>query len=227
MMKRMLHKGLSILLAAVMLMTVFTAVPVTVNADTHEHPLTHVEKEFPTTEKNGHIECWYCESCGKYFSDESAQSELTEAETLIPYFTYELADGVVKLTGYNGADEDIVIPDTVPENYPDPSLRGKTISVIKESAFEGNQTIKRVKVSDSINNIADYAFDSCPELTEVIIGRGVNYLGMSSFGRRDVLAGAAGAEVEGRRTTDSILGLVSCAKETGKGVFHEKITLSW
>ncbi|MCD8329575.1 MAG: hypothetical protein LUC27_02645, partial [Lachnospiraceae bacterium] len=46
------------------------------NAQIIAHKLTHVEAKEATCIADGNIEYWYCEDCGGYFSDETAQKEL-------------------------------------------------------------------------------------------------------------------------------------------------------
>ena len=45
--------------------------------------LRHVDAKKATKSAEGNIEYWYCEGCGKYYSDEAATTEITEAETVI------------------------------------------------------------------------------------------------------------------------------------------------
>lgn len=42
--------------------------------------LTHVEAKAATTEAEGNIEYWYCEGCGKYYSDGTAATEITKEQ---------------------------------------------------------------------------------------------------------------------------------------------------
>lgn len=42
--------------------------------------LTHVEAKAATTEAEGNIEYWYCEGCGKYYSDATAVTEITKEQ---------------------------------------------------------------------------------------------------------------------------------------------------
>ena len=44
--------------------------------------LTHVEAKAATTEAEGNIEYWYCEGCGKYYSDAAAVTEITKEQTV-------------------------------------------------------------------------------------------------------------------------------------------------
>gem|GEM_PF-3497314 len=51
--------------------------------DTEEHVLTpHAAKE-PTCTEAGNIAYWTCDDCGKFFSDADAQTEITEAQTVV------------------------------------------------------------------------------------------------------------------------------------------------
>ena len=45
--------------------------------------LRHIEAKEATGESEGNIEYWYCEECGKCFSDEAASVEITKADTEI------------------------------------------------------------------------------------------------------------------------------------------------
>lgn len=42
--------------------------------------LTHMEAKAATTEAEGNIEYWYCEGCGKYYSDATAATEITKEQ---------------------------------------------------------------------------------------------------------------------------------------------------
>ncbi len=178
-MKRLLHKGLSVLMAAVMLATAFTAVPFVANADDHVHTLLHREKKIPTKDENGHIEYWYCADCDSYFLDQYGINEISQEKTVLLYYTFAEENGKVTLTKYNGNDETLIVPDTVPENYPDESLRGKTVTAIGDEAFMG-RNLKTVTIPDSYTHIGIRAFSSCT-VTTVTIGKGLEHLGRECF----------------------------------------------
>lgn len=44
--------------------------------------LQHVDAKAATTEAEGNIEYWYCAGCGKYYSDDAAANEITQAQTV-------------------------------------------------------------------------------------------------------------------------------------------------
>ena len=50
----------------------------------HDDKLKHVEAKAATTSEEGNIEYWYCEACGKYYSDAGAENEIPQSETVIP-----------------------------------------------------------------------------------------------------------------------------------------------
>ena len=49
-----------------------------------DHKLIRNEAKEPTLDSAGNIEYWYCEDCGKYFSDKDAGKEIELADTVIP-----------------------------------------------------------------------------------------------------------------------------------------------
>ncbi len=141
-----------------------------------KHALQHKEKVYPTVEKHGTIECWYCPDCGKYFSDENGEHPLEEDEIVLSYFTFVDDGQYIKLTSYNGNDESVLVPDKIPNDYPDESLRGKDFSIIREDAFKRNPTIRNVIIQDNVSHIGAEAFKGCPQLEEVTIGKNLDTL---------------------------------------------------
>ena len=57
-----------------------------INANNHTD-LKHIKAKAPTKNAEGNIEYWYCEDCGKYFSDADAKNEITKAATVIAKLT--------------------------------------------------------------------------------------------------------------------------------------------
>ena len=53
-----------------------------IDSDNHKG-LKHVEKVDATKEKEGNIEYWYCEDCGKYFGGENGTKEIEKNDTVI------------------------------------------------------------------------------------------------------------------------------------------------
>ena len=56
----------------------------TIPKDANNHTdLTHVDAAAATTKAEGNIEYWHCTGCGRYFSDEAATKEITQADTVL------------------------------------------------------------------------------------------------------------------------------------------------
>ncbi|MCD7828748.1 MAG: leucine-rich repeat protein [Clostridiales bacterium] len=89
-------------------------------------------------------------------------------------FTYEIISGSseVRITGYEGTAEDVVIPDTI---------NGRTVSEIGASAFSGNEIIETLEISSNIKRILSDAFSGCTALAEVSIPASVTSIGDSAF----------------------------------------------
>lgn len=69
--------------------------------------LKHVPAAAPTVSKDGNTEYWYCEDCGKYFSDANAANEITRESTVIPALKapgIKPADGKGVYTKNSGKD---------------------------------------------------------------------------------------------------------------------------
>lgn len=69
--------------------------------------LKHVPAAAPTVSKDGNTEYWYCEDCGKYFSDANAANEITRESTVIPALkapSIKPADGKGVYTKNSGKD---------------------------------------------------------------------------------------------------------------------------
>ena len=47
------------------------------------HSLKHVPAKAATRQAEGNIEYWYCDGCGKYFSDQAASKEIAKADTVV------------------------------------------------------------------------------------------------------------------------------------------------
>ena len=94
----------------------------TVNSDNHAN-LVHVPAKAATTREEGNIEYWYCEACGKYFSDAEAEHEITQADTVIPK----------RRPSGNSASYPITIPDKTDNGNvtvsPKSASKGSTVTV--------------------------------------------------------------------------------------------------
>ncbi len=93
-------------------------------------------------------------------------------ETDASLFEYEDVDGGVSITGFNGSDEIVVIPQ---------SIDGKSVVSISKDAFVNNSTIRGLKISDMIHTIGDSAFMNCLELEVFVSGNSLKKLDSYCF----------------------------------------------
>lgn len=86
------------------------------------------------------------------------------------YFVLE--DGSASLSGYDSAEGDIILPDTLEE---------RPMTIIGSSAFSQNSLITSVTIPDSVTKIDEMAFIHCSELTEVILPDSLVSIEMNAF----------------------------------------------
>ena len=60
------------------------ASPQTEQKNEHEHDLVRTAARAASCEEDGNIQYWYCDGCGKYFSDAEAKNEIAQADTVLP-----------------------------------------------------------------------------------------------------------------------------------------------
>lgn len=87
-------------------------------------------------------------------------------------FDVEDVEGGVAITGFNGTNEIVVIPETI---------NGKTVVAIGEKAFANNQTIRGLKISNSVSVIGDSAYMNCFSLEVVTFGSSVKTVEYHAF----------------------------------------------
>ena len=151
------------------------------------HTLTHHAEVTPTVSSNGCREYWSCDVCSKRFSDADGQFEINEesfnALYIVPYIQYAeyYIDGnlATVVTAYFGNNTTVLVPKTVPDNYPDESLRGKTVTRLNSTAFANNNIVEWVVIRD-IQIIYGGAFKNCSALEKVYVGRNL-YINNDAF----------------------------------------------
>ena len=154
----------------------------------HRHDLQFVDAVLPTAEvldangeiENGHSAYWYCADCGGYFADEDGTEEIALADTVLPYCSYHDNGEYVRVVKYYGGDAVVTVPDTVPMNYPDETVRGKAVTSINHYAFE-NTAVTSVTIGDTVQMIGWHAFNGCTQLQTVFVGAGLNYMYSEAF----------------------------------------------
>lgn len=133
------------------------------NPNHHGDKLNHVEAKDATTSEEGNIEYWYCEACGRYFSDNAATKEITQAETVIPkrqssgsnysYYTIKATAGTggaispsgnVSVRG--GRDQTFTITPDKGYAVANVKIDGKSIGAVKSYTFENVRRTHTIEV---------------------------------------------------------------------------------
>lgn len=133
------------------------------NPNHHGDKLNHVEAKAATTREEGNIEYWHCEACGKYFSDNAATKEITQAETVIPkrqssgsnysYYTIKAtagAGGSISSSGNvsvrEGRDQTFTITPDKGYAVANVKIDGKSIGAVKSYTFENVRRTHTIEV---------------------------------------------------------------------------------
>ena len=95
------------------------------------------------------------------------------AAEIVNGFTYAPSDsGGVRLTGYTGHDQKVVIPK---------KMNGKAVTEIGDSCFSGNAWIKQVTVPEGVVSLGDYSFECCSLLQKVFLPDTLKTIGKGAF----------------------------------------------
>ena len=133
------------------------------NPNHHGDKLKHVVAKDATTSEEGNIEYWHCEACGKYFSDNAATKEITQAETVIPkrqssgsnysYYTIKATagtGGAISPSGNvsvrEGRDQTFTITPDQGYTVSDVKIDGKSIGAVKSYTFENVSRTHTIEV---------------------------------------------------------------------------------
>lgn len=96
-----------------------------------------------------------------------------------------LADGTVKILGYNGTDSKLYVPDTID---------GKKVTVIGTNAYYDNNALSTVTIPEGVTEIGDYAFRYDLEIRRVSLPASLAKIGINPFASCAMLGEIALAE---------------------------------
>ncbi len=99
-----------------------------------------------------------------------AEEEPAPAQSEAPLFTYILQDGGVILTGYNGSDVLLLIPEQV-----------DGLPVVGIASLGNAPTVRELRIPDGVRFLGAGAFDGCTALEVVHLGSGVSYIDPALF----------------------------------------------
>jgi len=107
----------------------------------------------------------------KYCQANGIQYEVYK--TPVEDFVYTTPNAIeAKITGYNGSDAFVVIPDEI-DGYP--------VTQIGSSVFANSKTLKGVYIPSSVETIENNVFSGCKALTDVCLSEGLKSIGNNVF----------------------------------------------
>ncbi len=106
-------------------------------------------------------------------TDELIEAYSVTAEGVEGDFSYEVVDdSYVKITKYNGSDENVTVPDII---------AGYNVTAIGPRAFEDCSLLVRIDLPGTITEIESSAFNGCSALTDPIFNNGLTTIGSDAF----------------------------------------------
>jgi len=88
-------------------------------------------------------------------------------------FEYEILNGsYVEITKYIGAEETVVIPQTI-DRY--------TVQSINDGAFQNNEAIRVVALPETVEILGNSVFRNCKNLSTVYLNSGITMIGDNTF----------------------------------------------
>lgn len=94
------------------------------------------------------------------------------------YLFTDNKENKIQITGYIGEDEKITIP---------PTINDVNVVKIADNAFEGNETVSSITISDPITELGSHSFKGCMNLTSITLPKSLKVLGTYSFEECDNL----------------------------------------
>ena len=116
------------------------------------------------------VYCYYNSGAYRYAVDNKIDYVLLN-KNIYGDFIYNEYEDSVTVAGYIGTDENVTVPGTI---------NGKPVTVIGDSAFHNNQSIRKVTLPDSIKVIESDAFASST-LEEINLPEGLEDIGYEAF----------------------------------------------
>lgn len=144
--------------------------------------------EEETVVNDGDPEAAYGERASGSAAEETAGED--GAETVV--FRYqELENGNLAVTGYEGAEKELVIPEKIDgktvetirkletDTVKQLTIPGSVIAIEEDAIVSGS--IEKIILRDGIERLNDGAFQECAKLAELDIPRSIDYIGMGVF----------------------------------------------
>ena len=191
----MLRKSISILLALVMIVSIFTIIPTSAAEKSDKEPTAYeanvefvAEKAPANAEKSEEDDLNDKQDNSAEVNDDidkaddaddladtGAESDITVTGDTENGYTFTVSGKKATITGYNDKNVTALnIPDT---------LGGYPVDKIGNNAFEKYLKLTSVVIPDTVTSVEHYAFCDCYSLKDVKLSKGLKFLGGAAFKR--------------------------------------------
>lgn len=130
-------------------------------------------------------------------------------------------DGTIQITGYNGSEENLIIPSTID---------GKKVTSIGNAIgdlLDGNgpfsgKSFKSVTIPDTVTDVNPNAFSNCENLSYIIIPKSVKNIRINAFNGCKKMQNIyfVGSEEEWNNTTRGLLGQIFGSSDLDNVTMH-------
>ena len=136
----------------------------------HQHTLVKHDRVEATEDKEGNIEYWSCEGCGKYFKDADGKEEIELKDTVIPKKPHEITPSENKAMDVRAETVEGGYEVTYPHQIPFQGKGKLTVESFGDnfSVSQGNVSykVKKIKVNKKLKRIQVTALENAPKDVE-------------------------------------------------------------
>ncbi len=112
------------------------------------------------------------ESSGEEGTEPDVSEDVDDFEFYGDFSYVPQKDGTAEIRSYMGEEETVIVPETI---------EGKNVTTIQSMAFGFRDTVKTVKLPDSVTKIGDSAFYECSSLTKITFPKGITVIENDTF----------------------------------------------
>lgn len=112
--------------------------------------------------------------CSKKCDVDGCKNPVLENELLCAEHCFAFEDfyDEITITGYNGINTDIIIPD---------EIKGKKVTKIGDNAFLAFENMTSITFNDNMHEIGKYSFSNCCNLSEIKLSNNITYIDEGAF----------------------------------------------
>ncbi len=144
-----------------------------------DHQIIHMNAKEPTPSKEGNIDCYYCEGCGKYFTGFDAAQEIPREKVILPKIPLEIIKSGE--CGANGGNVKWTLDNDGTLTLSGSGKMKNYDEVDHSSPFSFDEDITKIVIENGITTIGSAAFSYCENVTNVSIPYSISEIGEDAF----------------------------------------------